>query len=138
MIDEGLVPGPRIYPSGPMIGQTSGHSDFRSPLEIPAETGHLTPHERMGMTLIADGVPEVRKRVREALRMGASQVKVMAGGGVTSSFDPLDVRQYSQAEMAAAVDAAEAWNTYVTIHAYTAKAVRAAVEAGVKWSNTGR
>jgi len=137
-IDQGLVPGPRIYPSGATISQTSGHGDFRSALEIPAEAGVLTPPERMGATIIADGVPEMRKRAREVLRMGASQIKVMAGGGVSSSFDPLDVRQYSHAEMTAAVDAAEAWNTYVAVHAYTPKAVRAAIEAGVQCIEHGQ
>lgn len=129
-IDQGLIPGPRIYPSGATISQTSGHGDFRFPSEIPAETGALTPAERMGFTIIADGVPEMLKRAREILRMGASQIKVMAGGGVSSSFDPLDTRQYSHEEMAAAVDAARGWNTYVAVHAYTPAAVQAALAAG--------
>lgn len=137
-IDEGLIPGPRIYPSGPLIGQTSGHSDFRNPKDIPAEIGVLTAEERDGFALIADGVPEVRKRAREVLRMGATQLKVMAGGGVSSDYDPLDVRQYSKAEMEAVVDAAEAWNTYVMVHAYTPKAVQAALEAGVKCIEHGQ
>ncbi len=137
-IDQGLIAGPRIYPSGAMIGQTSGHSDFRSRLEIPAEAGVLTPLERAGFVVIADGVPEVRKRTREVLRAGASQIKVMAGGGVASDFDPLDVRQYSREELEAAVEAADAWNTYVTVHAYTPKAVRAAVEAGVQCVEHGQ
>jgi imidazolonepropionase-like amidohydrolase len=137
-IDEGLIPGPRIYPSGPTISQTSGHGDFRSPNEIPAESGVLTPLERMGATAIADGVPEMRKRAREALRAGATQLKVMAGGGVSSDFDPLDVREFSLEEIAAAVDAAEAWNTYVTVHAYTTDAVRNAIEAGVRSIDHGQ
>lgn len=132
-IDEGLIPGPRIYPSGPTISQTSGHGDFRAPQATPAAAGEpLDYMQRNGYTLIADGVPEVLKRVRETLRMGATQIKVMAGGGVASDFDPLDVSAYTAAELRAAVEAAETWNTYVAVHAYTPTAVRRAVEAGVR------
>ena len=132
-IDEGLLSGPRIYPSGAFITQTSGHGDFRGPNDVPAEIGGtLTYFERVGATLIADGKPEVIKRTREVLRMGASQVKVMAGGGVASNYDPLDVSQYTLDELKAAVEVAGTWNTYVTVHAYTNDAIRQAVEAGVK------
>jgi len=77
-------------------------------------------------------VPQVLFRVRESLKKGASQIKVMAGGGVSSNYDPLDVSQYTFEEMKAAVDAAESWGTYVTVHAYTPKAVQMAIQAGVK------
>jgi imidazolonepropionase-like amidohydrolase len=63
---------------------------------------------------------------------GASQIKLMAGGGVASDFDPLDVTQYTEAELRAAVAAAENWGTYVTVHAYTPRAIRAAINSGVK------
>jgi len=83
-IDSGIVDGPRIYPSGPYVGQTSGHGDFRGPNEVPENPGTpLDYSQRVGHTLVADGVPEVIRRTREILRMGASQVKAMAGGGVT-------------------------------------------------------
>jgi imidazolonepropionase-like amidohydrolase len=79
-IDTGLAEGPRIYPSGPYIGQTSGHGDFRGPNDVPENPATpLDYQQRVGHTLLADGVPEVIKRTREALRMGASQVKVMGG-----------------------------------------------------------
>jgi imidazolonepropionase-like amidohydrolase len=81
--------------------------------------------------LIADGVPEVIKRTRVVLRMGAAQIKVMAGGGVTSLFDPLDVTEYTFGEMKAIVDVARTWNTYVLVHANTDAAIRQAIEAGV-------
>lgn len=87
---------------------------------------------RNNHAVVADGVAEVQKRVREQLMQGASQIKIMAGGGVTSLYDPIDVSQYSLAEIKAAVEAADNWNTYVTVHAYTPKAVRMAIEAGVK------
>ena len=130
--DEGLLKGPRIYPSGAYISQTSGHGDFRGPNDVPAnEAAPLDYLQRNGMTLIADGVPEVMKRTREVLRMGASQVKVMAGGGVSSLYDPLDVTQYTFEEMKAIVDVAKTWNTYVAIHANTDNAIRQSIDAGV-------
>ena len=138
-IDQGLHNGPRIYPSGATISQTGGHGDFRMPNEVPEDTNApLTYMEKTGMTMIADGSDEVLKRVREQLRNGATQIKLMAGGGVSSSYDPLDVTQYTSAEFAAAVSAAENWGTYVTVHAYTPKAIRTAVEAGVKCLEHGQ
>jgi len=131
-IDTGLVPGPRIWPSGAIISQTSGHGDFRLPYEIPAEPGVPAYAERIGATAIADGPDLVLVRVREQLRRGASQIKLAAGGGVSSQNDPLDVTQYSLEELRAAVGAAEDWGTYVMVHAYTPRAVRRAVEAGVR------
>jgi imidazolonepropionase-like amidohydrolase len=138
-IDQGLHQGPRIYPSGATISQTGGHGDFRMPNEVPEDSNApLTYMEKTGMTMIADGPDEVLKRVREQLRNGATQIKLMAGGGVASSYDPLDVTQYTPAEFAAAVSAAENWGTYVTVHAYTPKAIRTAVEAGVKCLEHGQ
>lgn len=138
-IDTGLFEGPRIYPSGAIISQTSGHGDFRMPTETPRDRGApLTYQERTGMTAIADGVPEVLLRTRENLMKGASQIKVMAGGGVASNFDPLDVTQYTEAELRAAVEAAANWNTYVTVHAYTPAAVQMAIKAGVKCIEHGQ
>lgn len=132
-IDEGYLVGPRIWPSGATISQTSGHGDFRSPWnDLPRAAGDVHWSERVGGTAIADGVDEVRRRTREQLMRGASHIKVMAGGGVSSDFDPLDVTQYSEDEIRAAVEAAEAWGTYVTVHAYTPAAIQQAVRAGVK------
>jgi len=131
--DEGLLVGPRIYPSGSYISQTSGHGDFRGPNEVPAcLCGQLSYLEQSGMTIIADGVPEVTKRAREILRQGASQLKVMAGGGVSSIYDPIDATQYTFDEMKAIVDVAANWNTYVCVHAFTSASIRQAIEAGVQ------
>ncbi|OQW33489.1 MAG: hydrolase [Nitrospira sp. SG-bin1] len=137
-IDQGLVPGPRIWPSGATISQTAGHGDFRMPNDFPSRPGDHSFAERVNATAIADGVPAVLQRSREQLAMGASQIKVMAGGGVASLDDPLDVNQYTSAEMRAAVDAAANWGTYVTVHAYTPGAVRQAVQAGVKCIEHGQ
>jgi imidazolonepropionase-like amidohydrolase len=137
-IDTGLVPGPRIWPAGAMISQTGGHGDFRLPTDLPARPGDYTYSERIGAAAIADDADTVRKRSREQLTLGASHVKLMAGGGVASNYDPLDVTQYTVAELRAAVEAAENWGTYVTVHAYTPRAVRQAIEAGVKCIDHGQ
>jgi len=126
-IDEGLIPGPRIYPSGPMISQSSGHSDNR-PRNEPE---HVTYLEKNHMLAVADGVPDVMTTVRRNLRMGATQIKLAAGGGVSSDYDPLDVTEYTFEELKAAVDVAKTWNTYVAVHVNTDVAVRQAIAAGV-------
>jgi imidazolonepropionase-like amidohydrolase len=92
----------------------------------------LSLAEQFGVGAIADGVDEVLRRTREQLMLGASQVKLAAGGGVASAYDPIDVSQYTEAELRAAVEAAENWNTYVAVHAYTSKAIQTAIRAGVK------
>lgn len=138
-IDSGEVPGPRIWPSGAVISQTSGHGDFRLPTEPSRRfTGKPSRAELLGATFIADGRDEVLTAVRENLRMGASQIKLMAGGGTSSAYDPIDVTQYTLDEMKAAVEAADDWNTYVTVHAYTPRAVRRGIEAGVKCIEHGQ
>jgi imidazolonepropionase-like amidohydrolase len=132
-IDEGVVVGPRIYPAGAFISQTGGHGDFRLPNETPRGiVGRLSYSEIIGAAIIADGETEVLRGTREMLRRGASQIKLMAGGGCASPYDPLDVAQFTAAEFRAAVAAAENWGTYVTVHAYTPRAIRTAVEAGVR------
>lgn len=138
-IDEGFTVGPRIWPAGATISQTSGHGDFRSLHDIPrgsADPLHFT--ERQRYTSIADGVPEVLRRTRENLLQGASHIKIMAGGGVASDYDPLDVAQYTEAEIHAAVEAAADWGTYVTVHAYTPVAIQKAIRAGVKCIDHGQ
>ena len=138
-IDSGELPGPRIYASGAMISQTSGHGDSRLPHERSRRFfGDVSKGELLGANFIADGRDEVLTATRENLRAGASQIKVMAGGGAATVYDPLDVTQYTLDEMRAAVEAADDWNTYVTVHAYTPRAVRRAVEAGVKCIEHGQ
>jgi imidazolonepropionase-like amidohydrolase len=138
-IDAGRYRGPRIWPSGPAISQTSGHGDMRLPNEPSRRfTGQLSRFEKLGAGFIADGRDEVLTATRENLRMGASHIKLMAGGGTSSSYDPLDVTQYTLDEMRAAVEAAEDWNTYVTVHAYHPRSVRRAIEAGVKCIEHGQ
>lgn len=132
-IDEGVMVGPRIYPSGAFISQTSGHGDFRFSFELPRTLGGPLSHsEIMGVAAIADSPDEVRLRTREQLRRGASQIKLMAGGGVASPYNPIESTQYTEPEIHAAVEAADNWGTYVTVHAYIPRAIRQAVDAGVK------
>ena len=138
-IDEGAIQGPRIFPAGAFISQTGGHGDFRLPNETPrGVAGHLSYGEIVGAAIIADGEAEVLRGAREVLRRGASQLKLMAGGGCASNYDPLDVTQYTEAEMRAAVQVAENWGTYVTVHAYTPRAIRIAVAAGVRCIEHGQ
>lgn len=139
LIDNGKAVGPRIYGSGALISQTSGHGDFRMPNDRAHRFGGtFTKGELLGVGFIADGRDEVLTATRENLRAGASQIKVMAGGGAATAYDPLDVAQYTLDELKAAVEAADDWNTYVTVHAYTPKAVRRAIEAGVKCIEHGQ
>jgi imidazolonepropionase-like amidohydrolase len=138
-IDEGVMVGPRIYPSGAFISQTSGHGDFRFSFEVPRTLGGPLSHSEVeGIAAIADSPDEVRLRAREQLRGGASQIKLMAGGGVASPYNPIESTQYTEPEIHAAVEAAENWGTYVTVHAYTPRAIRQAVAAGVKCIEHGQ
>jgi imidazolonepropionase-like amidohydrolase len=131
-IDEGVVVGPRIYTSAMVISQTSGHGDLRPLTEPHPNMGGPVNQEMQRYKLLADGPAEVRRAVRESLRQGAVQIKVMAGGGISSPYDPIDTTQYSVDELRAAVEAAADWNTYVAVHAYTDNAVNRSLEAGVK------
>lgn len=133
-IDESVLRGPRIYPSGPLISQTGGHGDFRAVYDEPRpfDCCALTHTEEIGAALIADGADAVTVAARNNLRLGASQVKLMAGGGVASLYDKLDDTQYSEEEIRAAVNAAEDAGTYVMVHVYVPRAITRAIRAGVK------
>ncbi len=132
LIDNGEYPGPRILPSGPPIAQTSGHYDFRDKNATPTSPGDPLDYWRRNMLLcVADGVPEMTKRTREILRAGATQLKLATGGGVSSTYDPLDVTEYTYEETKRAVDIAKTWNTYVIAHVMTDDAIRVSLEAGV-------
>ena len=131
-IDSGIIAGPRIFPSGAVITVTSGHGDFRQLSELPRTIGTLSRMEQIGASMVADSPDEVRLRVREQLMQGASQIKLTAGGGVASPFSPIDVSTFTEAELRAAVEAAENWGTYVTVHAFTPAAIQRAIAAGVR------
>jgi len=132
-IDSGLIPGPRLYPSGALISQTSGHGDFRFPDQTNPELNGSAPvSDIKHYTALADGVPRILAAAREQLRLGATQIKVCVGGGVSSPTDPIDVTEFTKDEVAAAVEVAANWGTYVTVHGYTVRAVNQALDAGVK------
>ncbi|BAQ69362.1 amidohydrolase [Rhodovulum sulfidophilum] len=132
-IDSGVVTGPRIFPSGAMLSQTSGHGDFRPLSALPRMPDDPADHtERSGVAMLADGRAEVLRRTREQLMKGASQIKIMAGGGVSSPYDPIDTAQFLEEEMEAAVRAAADWGTYVCAHVYTADAIKRCLRVGVK------
>ncbi|WP_454789039.1 amidohydrolase family protein [Mycolicibacterium lutetiense] len=131
-IDEGVVNGPRIFPSGAIITVTSGHGDFRTPVDLPRHPGGpLSRQEELGAAMVADSPDEVRMRAREQLFQGASQIKLTAGGGVSSPHSPLDVTTFTEPELRAATEAAGNWGTYVTVHAYTPQTIQQAIRAGV-------
>ncbi|MEW2915018.1 amidohydrolase family protein [Leisingera sp. JC11] len=133
MIDAGEIPGPRILPSGPPIGQTGGHFDYRPYQAVPTNPADSQWYwYSVGLMAMADGVDEVVKRTREVMRMGASQIKISGGGGVSSVYDPLDVRQYTMEELEAFVEVADTYNTYVASHIFTDEAAQLAIKAGVK------
>ncbi len=138
-VDEGSAPGPRIFPSGAFISQSGGHGDFRMPYEVPRGIcGCLSHIEIIGGSVLCDGVPEVLRGAREQLMGGATQLKVMAGGGVASSYDPIDVTQFTFDEIRAAVETAENFGTYVMVHAYTSRAVQQCLNAGVMCIDHGQ
>lgn len=138
-VDEGLTPGPRIYPSGAYISQTSGHGDMRNANEPSTQWsgGPMHPIDAMGWSFVVDGVPEILKASRENLRNGATQLKVMAGGGIDSDFDPIHSVQFTLEELEAAVQAAADWDTYVAVHIYESKGAIRALNAGVKCLDHG-
>jgi len=132
-IDSGEAVGPRIWPSGALISQTSGHFDFNPISSIPRTANTpLARTEALRITQVADGVPEVLLRVREQLKQGATQIKLATGGGVGSDFDPIDVTQYTEEEMRAAVQAAEDWGTYVMSHTFSSASIQRSIRMGIK------
>lgn len=128
-INKGLLEGPRLFPSGGFLSQTGGHADTGSFNDMPGRVDDL---ERHGFGYIVDGVTEARRAARQNLRSGATQIKVMAGGGVASEFDPIHTTQMSVEEMTAIVEVAKDYGTYVLVHAYHDRSVNRAIDAGVR------
>ncbi|HEX2337807.1 MAG TPA: amidohydrolase family protein, partial [Hyphomicrobiaceae bacterium] len=128
--DKWLLPGPRLFIAGKALGPTGGHSDGRRRTEHGTRC-HCCDALHFAMGL-ADGVAEVRKAVREEMRQGCDQVKIMMSGGVASPYDPLDSLQFSPEEVAAAVEEAHAFGRYVCAHAYSVEAITRAAHAGVR------
>ena len=129
-VAQGLVAGPRLFPSGQALSQTGGHGDLRS--RTRSVTSCACCEYGAGLARIADGVDECRRAARDELRKGATQIKIMASGGVASPYDPVWNLQYSPDEMRAIVEEARSWHTYVLAHAYTPEAIRRAIDNGVR------
>ncbi|WP_010408714.1 metal-dependent hydrolase family protein [Citromicrobium sp. JLT1363] len=129
-VEDGLIAGPRLFIAGRALSQTGGHGDFRA-LTDDRDVCHCQ-HALAFTSRIADGIDDVRRAVREELRRGADQIKIMVSGGVSSPHDPLDKNQYSPSEIAVIVEEAQRRGTYVMAHAYTADAIRVALECGVR------
>jgi imidazolonepropionase-like amidohydrolase len=129
-VAQGLVRGPRLFPSGQALSQTGGHGDLRP--RIRSVVSCACCEYGAGLARIADGVDECRRAARDELRKGATQIKIMASGGVASPYDPIWNLQYSDDEMRAIVEEARSWHTYVLAHAYTPEAIRRAVDNGVR------
>ena len=125
--DEGVLPGPRIYPCGAYISQTCGHGDSEY-----AHTYRDIQYRHPSSTVLADGVPEIIRAVREQFYRGASHIKLMAGGGCMSACDPIETVQFTAEEMKAACDVAADYGTYVMAHLYTPKSILRALGAGVR------
>lgn len=129
-VEAGLVHGPRIFPSGSALSQTGGHGDTR-PRTQPVETCACCAGGA-ALSRIADGVAECRRAARDELRKGATQIKILASGGVASPYDPIWNLQYSEEEVRAIVEEAQAWRTYVMAHAYSPEAIRRSIDFGVR------
>ena len=126
-IDEGVIPGPRIFPSMNYLSQTCGHGDS----EYAHYNRDIQYRNPRGVAL-CDGVAECRRAVREQFFLGASQIKIMAGGGMSSICDPVETLQFSLEEMKAIVETTADYGSYVLAHLYTPACIQRAVEAGVK------
>jgi len=132
-IDEGVFPGPRILLSGTHIGITGGHADYTESWHAPRRFGGaMDRFEQIESFRKVAGVPDMLDAVRFNLKRGASQVKILMGGGIASTYDPLDVNELTFEEVKAAVDVASNWGTYVTVHIYTSEGMKKAIKAGVK------
>jgi imidazolonepropionase-like amidohydrolase len=129
-IERGLIRGPRIFRSGRVLSQTGGHGDLEPVSEHPRLCACSI--RTSAFSHIADGVDAVRRAAREELKGGAQQIKIMAGGGVATPSDPIDMTQYTEEEIRAAVEEAKARRTYAFAHAYIPESIQRAVQAGVR------
>lgn len=125
------IAGPRLFCAGKALSQTGGHGDFRARNDI-LEDPCACVYKLGNIARVVDGVDACRLAVREEILKGATQIKVMASGGVASPNDPIQNMGFSEAELRAIVEEAGNANTYVMAHAYTPKAIARAIECGVR------
>jgi imidazolonepropionase-like amidohydrolase len=132
-IDEGFVPGPRVFPSMATLSSTGGHGDWRHFADPhPNFGGSRPPHETLGHTIMADGVADITRAAREQMRQGATQLKLMGSGGISSVFDPIDMHGFTEEEYRAAVAVAEQYGTYCMAHTYMSHTTQSCLKAGVR------
>ena len=129
---EGLFQAPRIFMSGLALSQTGGHGDFRQLHNHTLEPCSCSLRSGSKISILCDGITGVRKAARQQLRQGASQIKIMASGGVASPTDRINNLQFSSEEISAIVEEAHNFGTYVMAHAYTPKAMQRCLELGVR------
>ena len=127
-VEQGLIRGPRLIYGGKALSPTGGHGDTR----LAGVDRHDDAYNQPGLGAIVDGVPEVRRRAREEIRRGAHHIKIMGNGGISSPTDRISSDQFSEEEIAAAVEEAEMANLYVVVHAYTPRAIKRSVRLGVR------
>ena len=132
-IDDGWFPGPRIFGSGAFITQTSGHLDMRDRTTSHSHFGHTHSHaEQVGHYYAVDGEAEMLAAVRQNFRNGATQIKLATNGGISAIYSPLDIDQFTDAELKAAHEATKSFGSYIMVHAYYDKAVSRAIDHGAK------
>jgi len=131
-IEKGFIPAPRLYPSGRMISQTGGHTDWRDALEADRGIGNPMDEGMARFTAVVDGPDAMRHAVREELRRGATQIKLMLSGGVASPTDPLDRLQFSDEEIRVAVEEVSRRGTYCFAHCLPLNSIRKALEMGIR------
>jgi len=131
-IEDGLVRAPRFYYAGKILSMTGGHGDFRLTSESLHTHGYCSCGQSNSLCVVADGVDECLKAVREELRRGAHCIKIMASGGVISETDPIWMNQYREDEIRAIVGECTERRTYVAAHCHPAASIRRSVEFGVR------
>ena len=131
-IDAGLIPGPRLFPSGPILCQSGGHGDMLPPFFAHHHTHRPGVPGLSQAALVCDGPDEVRIAARNAFRRGATQIKVCTSGGVVSLTDSMEDTQFTVEELRAAVIEAQARGTYVTAHAHNVRAILNGLDAGLE------
>lgn len=131
-IDKGIIDGPRIFPSHAALSQTCGHGDGRTNrAQLNTPFGSTSPYMRAKIMETCDGAPEITRKVRDQLFLGASQIKIMAGGGMSTNIDPLETLQFTLEEQKLIVGLAKDYGTYVMAHLYTPAQIKRSAEAGV-------
>jgi imidazolonepropionase-like amidohydrolase len=128
---DGLLEGPRLFFGGHVISQTGGHGDSRHADE-EIECCGCRFAQMDFLSIVADGPDAVRWAVREELRRGASHIKIMGSGGVMSPNDPVDRCQFSEAEIAVAVEETTRWGAYVAAHCHPNEGVKRLARLGVR------